>query len=398
MEFLLYFVFRRLFQRLELTPEKIIVTHGLLLRRRFEIPLSSVTKIVIRRSVILRMLHGKRAEISTLCGSVFFYMKNTEHIPFFPDYDGASVKAGTFQCLAGAFTDTHALSGVVTFLLFLSRISSLFGDESYNKIMSRLIITAEEIKRLLSMLHIGVPRAAAFLGVFTAAAWLFVFVHKALGMLRFRVSCEKGFITVRRGIFTLYECRLVRNNLTAVLRCDTLTTLILKSAPLYACGEMLFPLANRRSADRIITKMCHIKLPEENLVKPPFSALFGHCAAPLGWLAVFAGGLLFINSARLLSSLLWCGAAISLWFAAAYAVYMRKSFAAFSELSAVIAFRRGSRLYTAAVPAEKVKITDIGRNIFQRFSGMCDLSLSITGGSRFRLRNIPQKELKNVTL
>ena len=401
MDLLFYYVLRRLFQRLALSPEKIVVSRGLIFRRRCEIPVSAVTKVVIRRSVILRLLHGKRVEISTRCGGVFFYMTERENIPFLPEYDGAMLRAKPLQAIAGAFVDTRALSGVVTFGLFINRIGSAFGSESFSRIMSAMLGAADELRRLLGTLHIGVPRITAFAGVFAGAAWLFVFMIKALGMLRFRVSCSGGFITVKRGSFTLYECWLVRNNLTAVLRCDTLTTLMLRSAPLYAHDEMLFPPVDRRTADRILTKMCGLPPPENGRVKPPFSALFGHCAAPLGWLAAFAGALLLTLfaepvAADLVQSLLWCGIAVSLWYTFAYAIYMRLSWAARSGGITGLAFRRGARLYTAVVPDRKVPMNIVGRNIFQRFSGMCDITLAAAGRKRYRLRNVPHRDISGL--
>lgn len=393
MDLLLYFLLRRLFVRMEITRDRISVSKGLIFRRRCEIPLSAVTKIEIRRTVLLRLLRGKRVEISTLSGGVWFYMKSRERLPFLPERTGACVKAAPLQTIAGAFVDTRALSGVITFGLLLNRTGSVFGSESFSRIMSLLLGAAGEVTRILGELHIAVPRVTAFAVVFIAAAWLFVFLKKAVGMLRFRISAEGGYVTVRRGVFTLYECRLVRNNLTGILRCDTLTTLLLRAAPLYAHDVMIFPPVNRRTADRILTKLCGTAPPQPQ-IRPPFSAMFGHCAAPLGWLGVFAGALLltFIAepvAADLLQSVLWSGAAISLWFTGAYAVYMRLSWISYSGGVYGIAFRRGARLYTAAVPDRKVTMLTTGRNIFQRFSGMCDITLSVAGKKRFRLRNIP---------
>ncbi len=393
----MYFLLRRIFVRLELDPRRICVSRGLILRRRSEIPLEAVTKIEIRRTVLLRILHGKRVEISTLSGGVWFYMRSWEHLPFLPDYDGASVRSKPLQAVAGAFVDTRALSGVISFWLLLNRTGNVFGDESFGRIMSILLGAADEVSRLMGALHIAVPRVTAFAGVFIAAAWLLRFLHKALGMLRTRISCEGGYITVRRGVFTLYECRIVRNNLTSVVRCDTLTTLLLRAAPLYAHGVMIFPPVSRRTADRILTKLCGVKPPEPQ-IKPPWSAMFGHCAAPLGWLGVFAAALLltFIAepvAADLVQSVLWSGAAISLWFAGAYAVYMRLSWISRSSGTCGIAFRRGARLYTVAVPRGKTVMTAIGRNPFQRFSGMCDVTLAIAGRARLRLRNVPFSEV-----
>lgn len=379
--------------RTKLTPEHISVSKGLIFRRRCDIPLSAVTKVEQRRTLLLRILRGSRVEISTLSGGVWFYIGAGERLPFLPGYDSVCIKAAPLQSIAGAFVDTRALSGVVTFGLLLNRIGGVFGSESFGRIMSLLLGAADEMTRLMSALHIAVPRVTAFAVVFAAAAWLLVFLHKAVEMLRFRVSCESGYITVRRGVFTLYECRLVRNNLTGIVRCDTLTTLLLRSAPLYAHDVMIFPPTDRRTAHRILAKLCGV-IPPQPQVRPPFSALFGHCAAPLGWLGVFAGALLLTyiadtSAADLVQSVLWSAAAISLWFTGAYAVYMRLSWISCPGGVYGIAFRRGARLYTVIVPGSRVKFTVTGRNIFQRFSGMCDISLAVAGRKRCRLRNVP---------
>lgn len=401
MDFLLYFVLRRIFLRTELSPGNIVVTKGLLLRRRCEIPFAAVTKIEIRRTLVLRLLRGKRVEISTLSGGVFFYMRNNERLPFLPDYDGIHIKAGALQSISGAFVDTRALSGVITFGLFLNRIGGVFGSESFDRIMSAMLGAAEGLSQTLGALHIGVPRITALAAVFVGAAWLFVFFRKALGMLRFRLSCESGFITIQRGVFTLYECRLVRNNLTACLRCDTLTTLLLRSAPLYCHDVMLFPPVSRRTADRILSKMCRLPLPQEGRIKPPFSAIFGHCAVPLGWLAGFASALAltFIAEpigADLVQSLLWSGVVISLWFTVTYAIYMRMSGASRERGMTGLAFRRGARIYTAVIPDVKIPMKKIGRNIFQKFSGMCDITLAVAGRRRYKLRNVPHRDIERL--
>lgn len=407
MEFLLYYILRRIFVRMELTPDRIVVTKGLLFRRRCEIPLSAVTKIEIRRTPVLRLLRGKRVEVSTLCGGTFFYLRAWESLPFLPEYSGATVRAGALQCIAGAFVDTRALSGVVTFGLFLNRIGGVFGSESFSRIMSAMVGAAEGITQLLSALHIGVPRLTALAAVFVGTAWLFVFLRKALGMLRFRLSCGGGYITIQRGVFTLYEYRLVRHNLTACLRCDTLTTLLLRSAPLYCHDVILFPPVRQRTADRLLSKLCRLPVnrlnSRTNRVIPPFSALFGHCAVPLAWLGGFAAALLltFIVkpvAADLIQSMLWSGAAISLWFTVTYGIYMRLSGASRAGGVTGLSFRRGARLYTAVIPDEKAPLYILGRNLFQKFSGMCDITLAVAGRKRFKLRNVPHRAIEQMFL
>ena len=142
MEFIMYFLLRRIFLRVDLARDTVRVSKGLLLRRQFCIPFSAVTKVE-------GLLRGKRVEISTLSGGVSFYMKSVEHIPFLPEYDGAYIRAKPFQSVVGAFVDTRALSGVITFGLFLNRIGSVFGDESFGRIMTALAGAAEGVTKLL---------------------------------------------------------------------------------------------------------------------------------------------------------------------------------------------------------------------------------------------------------
>lgn len=401
MDILLYCLLRRIFVRMDMTADRVTLLKGLILRRRSDIPVCSIIKVEIRRTVLLRLFHAKRVEISTLSGGVFFYLRENEPLPFLPHYDGAHISARPLQAAAGAFIDTRALSGVVTFALFLNRLGNVFGSESFSRIMSAMLGAAEGVTNLLAMLHIGVPRITALAGVFIGAAWLFVFLRKLLAMQRFRLSCQGGYITVRRGVLTLYECWLVRDNLTAVLRCDTLTTLLAKSAPLYAHDVLIFPPVSRSAADRILTRLCGLKLPDGDDVRPPFSALFGHCAAPLGWLGVFVAALLLTFIAKpvaagLVQSLLWSGAAVSLWFTGAYAVYMRHSRAARAKGMTGLSFRRGARLYTAVIPDRKITLTITGRNVFQKFSGMCDITAAVAGKKRYKLRNVPYCEIRRL--
>lgn len=400
LEFLLYFVLRRIFVRLELSGSRICVSKGLILRRYYDIPLASVIRVEICRTPVMRILRGKRAEIITLSGSVRFYLREWEGLPFLPDYSGVSIKAGVLQSAAGAFVDTKALSGVVTFALLLSRIGRAFGSESFGSIMSALLGAADEVQRILGILRIGVPRVTAFAAVFVSCAWLLVFIRKAAGMMNFRLSAEGGYITVRRGIFTLYEYRLVRNNLRYCVRCDTLTTLMAGSAPLYADDVMLFPPLNRQDSARLIECVCRFPVPDRECVRVPLSALPGHCAVPLVWLAVFSGGLLLTFAAEteagLIRPVLWLGIIISLWYAVTYAVYMSKSGASHSDGITGISFRSGARLYAAVVPDDRAAYFITRQNIFQRFSGMCDIAAVCAGKKRFKLRNIPKNEIERL--
>ena len=61
-----------------------------------------------------------------------------------------------------------------------------------------------------------------------------------------------------------------------------------------------------------------------------------------------------------------------------------------------LSFRRGARLYTAVIPDRKITLTIMGRNVFQKFSGMCDITAAVAGKKRYKLRNVPYCDIRRL--
>lgn len=397
MNIILYYLLRRFFVKLRFERDFIILEKGLIIRRRAVVPLSCVTRAEIRRGLLLRLLCGKKITIETLSGRIDFYLRKNEELPFLPKNRGHVIRPERSSVFFGAFTDTRALSGVILFSLTIYRIGKIFGGSYTDRIISAISDTAEELTHTLELLHIAVPRAAALGAVFVLTAWGFAFLIKLMGMADFRVSSRGGFITVRRGLITLYEYVVVLNNLDAVISCNTVSSLAAKKAPLYARGTMIFPPVGKELSRRLITSLCG--LPRENSpeIKPPARALFGHCALPLGWTAGFAAALVLteialrfglIPSAELLQVVLWYGLAASLWAVLAYGLYWKFSGMREGENLLVISARKGNRLYGGYIPKRASVLESVSQNPFQRRSGLCDRTVTLYGKRKFRLRNI----------
>lgn len=399
MDFILYYLLRRFTVRLEISKDSILMLKGLIFRREYYAPFEAVTLIEQRQTIIMRLFRAKEITIHTLSGRGFtLWLKNSERII---DVCGVTIAPKKRAMLLGALVDTRALSGVVVFLLTMRRIYAVLGSGYYDKAISALYKAAGELKLVLERVNITIPQIAAVAAVIVALAWLSKFVWKVFAMSRFRVIAMRDFLVIRRGFFTLYQCAVVRRNINAVVTTDNLTTLIFGAAPLYVRHTMIFPPAPREVRERITDILCDIPCEyNQRRVKPPFRAIFGHCAQPLSWLAAFGGmyGLLwlgqyleYIPPVPLLRSLMLAGAAVSLWYTAVYAIYMFRSSIVCTEKSAEITARRGARLYTAAVNSKMRTQNVLSRNIFQLVSGLCDAEIRVLGGGRFKLRNIPHK-------
>lgn len=397
MNIILYYLLRRFFVRLRFERGLIILEKGLVIRRRAVVPMSCVTRVEIRRGLLLRILRGKKITVGTLSGKMEFYLRKNEELPFLPKNRGHVIRPERSSVFFGAFTDTRALSGVILFSLTIYRIGKIFGGSYADRIISAISDTAAELAHTLELIHIAVPRAAALGAVFLLTAWGFAFLVKLMGMADFRVSSRGGFVTVRRGIITLYEYVVVLNNLDAVISCNTVSSLAAKKAPLYARGTMIFPPVGKELSRRLITSLCG--LPRENSpeTKPPVRALFGHCALPLGWAGGFAAALILtelalhfelIPSAELLKVVLWYGLLASLWAVFAYGLYWKFSGISEGEKLLVISARKGNRLYGGYIPKRAAVLEAVSQNPFQRRSGLCDHTVTLYGKRKFRLRNV----------
>lgn len=401
MKIILYYLLRRFFVKLRFERGYIVLEKGLALRRRAVVPLKTITRTEIRRGPLLRLLYAKKITVETLSGKISFYMKKNEELPFLPKNRGPVIRPKRSSVFFGAFVDTRALSGVVLFSFTLYRIGKIFGSGYIERIIAAISDTAAGLSGTMERLHIAVPRAAAIAAVFLLTAWGFAFVTKLLGMADFRVSSHGGFITVRRGLITLYEQVVVLNNLDAVISCQTVSAIAARKAPLYARSTMIFPPVGGNDVRRVLGSLCGMDIRASAETKPPLRALFGHCAVPLGWAGGFSAVLVLtklalhfnlIPSAELLKTLLWYGLAASLWAVLACGLYWR--FSGISEGSELlmIAARKGYRLYDGYIPKRMTVLKTLSQNPFQRRGGLCDLTITLYGKRRFRLRGIPRGE------
>lgn len=388
MNFLFYYVLRKFFVKLRFSDKEISLEKGLLLKRLSVMPMNSVVRITSRRTLFLRLFRAKEIEVFTLGGKMRFFLSRNERLPFLPEKRRVIAKPRFREIMLGAFIDTRALGGIFVFAAVLRRISAIFGGEYLNYIISALSQTAGELEKALGFFRVTVPRIAITLAAFALGAWIFAYLRKLARLARFRVSVSGGVLFAESGVVTLYEHALVSNSAAssecAVIRCDTLTTVLARRAPLYFRGVMVCPCSKR------------IELPAKRLSSPK-RAFFGHIAEPLAWLGAFAAALVAIgladHSAMLLKTVLYSGIIVNLYTAVLYLLYMRRSGAAFGEKLLSVSARRGLRLYTVVFPCNALIGTSVSQSVFQRWSGSCNYKISLTERRKFTVRQLPKKEL-----
>lgn len=397
MSFFLYYILRRFFVRLEFTSDEIRLEKGILIKRAAAISISAITEIAVKRTLLLRIFRAKEVEIHTLGGKIKFYLQKNENLPFLPEFRTAQIKARFGEILFGAFIDTRALGGIFVFVAILRKIGTLFGGDYSNKIISAISDAAENVTRVLELLHIAVPKIAAAMAVFALASWITAFLRKSARLSRFEISRRGNILFVKSGLITLYEHSLVLNSngFFAVSR-DTITTIIAGRAPLYLRSTMISPCVKRMDLPKTLRALGGIELPKSG-ISPPKRAFLGFCGVPLGWCGVFIAALAVVYSTRLraamlLKTALYSGFLVSLYAAAICLLYMKHSGIAAGE-SVCVSARKGLRLYNSVFPRESIRMEKRSQSLFQRKSGLCNIKISMLGKRKFAARQIFKREI-----
>lgn len=389
MNFILYFVFRTLFMRLEAAENTLILYKGLVFRRIHKIPASSILRITVRRTLPLRILRIKSAELFTLNGRFKLYLHSDEEIPFGtrPErYSKPSFKKTAF----GAFIDVRALGAVALFAAVLRRIGAIFGGKYLDDILKALDAAAVNVEQALAALRVYVPKAAAVIAVFALAAWVFAFLRKLAALSRFRVGRSGDFVAVTSGVITLYEHILVRNSAALIFK-NSPISLALKHCPVYLRGVMIYPCA---AEIKIVPKRVSDGFPKR--------VWFAHCIAPLTWGCGFAALLIIIyvsktlRGALLLRTGAWCGLFVSLYSTTVYLYYMKYSALIFRGGIYRISARRFTRFCAVVFVEDIVTSQKTSQSPFQRRSGLCDLKIYAAerfGADKIRIRHIPKDDI-----
>ena len=396
MDLIFYYILRRFFVQVRTDNGILLLRKGLVLRRYFRIPLKAVRRIDIRRTPLLRLLHGKKIIVHTFAGKVSFYLQQDEDFDLIPKSKTyPTIKPHFSSVLAGAFSQTKALGGTILFSITTARLGNLFGSEYYDALSQLINNTADGLDEILSSLRIAVPRITTVIAVFVSAAWLFAFVRNTIRLCRYTVTFSRESILIRHGIITLYETILPSDVPDAIIVRDTATTLAIGTAPIYRSGRMVMPPLcgeKRRKALKLLYSAPSYKL---NAAPPP-RALFGHIAVPLGW-GITSAALLILThltvSDPVLRTLLWGMLLLNIWLCILFGIYMHRSGITRQHAAITVAARQHSELLTVYFPPHTLIYSKVDSNPFQRRSDFCDLRLFAQGGIKLRLRNIQRSDI-----
>lgn len=398
MNFLLYYILRRFFLKLEYTDEKLILTKGVFLKRTSLLPLSAVVKIVVKQPPILRIFRAKEVGIFTHNGKVEFFLSKNEQPPFIPTLLPVMPKNGIRprfrEIIFGALIDTRALAGIAFFAAALQRIGSIVGSSYFDKIISALFTTAEKLSETLMLLHVAVPKIAAFAAVFAACSWLFAFCVKLVRLSGFRLSRRGKTVYVKSGAVTLYETFLVQNTAAVITR-KTVLCMLFRCSPVYYCNTVVYPAASEKRFRRIASRFFGVADEFSLPVKTPPGKIACHCLLPL-WTFGISSALLVLfylseySFAQLLKTVLYCAVFASGYISLCGMLLMRNALSSFGENTVRLSFRRGTAVYRVCFPRGLSRGYVISKSIFSR-GDLYNYKALIVGQKSYRARRLPIK-------
>ncbi|MGN0678320.1 MAG: PH domain-containing protein [Oscillospiraceae bacterium] len=374
---------------MEYDSRKIVVTKGIFLIRTAVVPLCSIVRITVRRSLFLRVFRAKEIEVFCNFGSVKFFLGRDEFFPLsgkFPENTEFTESAKFSEEVIGAFSDTHALGGVFLFAAALTRVSRLFGGEYSERVsvfLEKILSdTVNNVSGFLQSVQIFIPRAAVAAAVFALAGWAFAFSKKLLNLMRFHAAFVGETAFVKSGVLTLYEHTLFLNSAAAVYE-ESVMSLLLGRAPVRVRGVILFPAVGRGK----------IGIVGRHSVGSPLRSFRGHCGVPLVIAAAAGAGLVCVlvfprlRSAELLETALLCILVASLYSAAMRLIFIRRIGVSPNGENTAVTARKWLRLRSAVLPHNRIVCIVRRRNLFNKSRG--NVEFFTRERLRFKVRQIP---------
>lgn len=408
MNLIFFYILRRFFVKLRVESEFIVLEKTLFVTVKTVLYRGKIVRVQTRRTPIMRVLGTKEVTLFTQGGKTRFYLRGNENCELLPKRGKGVIKPRFCEVLFGAFIDARALAGITFFAVTVNKIGKILGENYLDGVIRALFTTAESVTEALAIAHIVIPKAAVFIGITALTAWFLGFLRKLIALSGFEVGKTSGAVVVRSGFVTLYENELVLNS--AVISRETFISVLTAHKTLYCRNVMILPCADSRRCERFLRSYFGMSISHKPPIKSPNRAFFGHCAVPMWAFAIFSAllALLFLSGnggALLLRSVFAAGVLISAYLVALYAMYMKQENHVFSPDFTAISCKKAAALYTAYIPcglspktvkSERVFAprgyavsSVLSQSAFQRFSGLCDLKITLPERSSFRARLVP---------
>ncbi len=407
---LLYWILRRHRRYYYLTPDELQLQRGLLLCQTVHIPLSCITTLTIERPLWLRLVRAARILVDTDGGTRWtadarLTVSNCHARLFLPDSDGVLWHPRPRRVWLLAVLSSDSFGGVLLLTAILRQSSILLGEGIRETVLDNLDTAADMLT--------AIPHAAALLILVLLCGWLVGALRHLLRHLPFGVCRGAQTITVYTGWLTrrIYCCAVdaihyadIRQTLTACL-CRRHTVYI--SCTGYGKDKntlaILLPPGNRRQIRQELATMLPTLTPVVMTLRPRRGALWRYCRLPLILLAALplvgiGAGALFPLWRELIRYLTLMGVFPCLWLLAVRVIDRHRAGIGCAHGRYTLCYAHRLTLHRVTLPHHKIAAVRIRQSLWQRWRGICDVTVYSYHESRrpHRVRHLSIQDVGKV--
>ncbi len=402
-----------------LDDQEIFIRKGVLVSSRWRIRYKDLATFSLEKPWYLRPFRVVRVKMDTDAGSrkkadvvLLLNRKETSRLAeaVGREIEGEKTPARSYRTRALyvallSFLTSNTLSGVLFASTLISQSGRLFGEEAQRLFFDTLTNLAQTIVFWL-------PPAAAIFAFVLLGGWIVAFLLNLIRHLRFRVFRKGNSLTINAGLFTLKETELSVSRINYILmRQSFLTKLfgfysVFLNCSGYGKGSdelsALFPALDERELNRSL----RFFLPEYRLryrkIRPIKRAFTRFIIPPASWLLAVIGVFIFFYSSMenfraLLIFLLIMTSLPLLWWLFVKITAFFHSGAGIKNNLCTFSLTYGFRIYTLAIPKERIAKIEVRASLFQRMIHCCDLIVIPYSEQphRFVIQNLSEEETES---
>lgn len=371
-----------------LSPRRLRLQRGILLRHTTCIPLSRITTLTIERPLWLRIMGAAKVSVDTDAGTRWWAdarltVPNRHARLFLPESERGRVwRAAPWRLWLMAILSSDSFGGVLLLAAVFRQSSILLGEGIQEAVLNNLETAAD----MLAL----IPRTAALLILILVSGWLVGAIRHLLRHMPFTVYRGDATLTVYAGWLTrrIHCCALDAINYAD--RRQTLTACLLRKHMVYiSCTgygkdrntlAVILPPCNGTYADRELAAMLPTLTAVAPTLRPCRGALWRYIRIPLFLLPVLPlcgqyVGILFPFWRELSHYLALIGTLPCLWLLAVRIIDRYRAGIGYADGKYTLCYARHLTLHQVTIPRHKIAAIQIRRTPWQRWKGTCDVTL-----------------------
>lgn len=371
---------------------EIYLERGVIIKRNFAIPFKKVSTVTVERSIFAAMFGAARLSVDTPAGfgksrdiSIYLGRNRVKHL-IERLLKGLEVKytysAGNFRMLLMSALWSNPMTGLLLLVPLIEKTGNIIGREFNSAVI-------ESVDFRVTLVSIGITPAAATIANILVLGWAAALVFQFFRYARFSSRRVGDYIAITRGIGKKNERYTKAQEVSALTINQTLSMAIfrLTGVGIFSVGSgkdkgdksLIALAANERELKNAIVGLTGFDTHYEKEIRPDKTRLFSYILIPLIVTVLVLALVSMLIFVPLLDDLYFTALLISLvpliwWIAFRIFAFRHVSFG-YNDTCAIICGYHRLSLKKYVIPYRHIQFTEIRQNLFQRYSGYCNVRI-----------------------